>query len=109
MRAAKSKRVSAESVDSSRWKPSARDHSWRPASVRLVPTRANGQLAVGCYVLSAESGRYEALVLDVLTLAGERIAAVTAFIDSSLFAPFGLPESLPAAPPGSSPGSSSTE
>jgi RNA polymerase sigma-70 factor (ECF subfamily) len=74
-----------------------------------VPARANGQLAVGCYVLSAESGRYEALVLDVLTLAGERIAAVTAFIDSSLFAPFGLPESLPAAPPGSSPGSSSTE
>ena len=35
-------------------------------------------------------------MLDVLTLEGERIAAVTAFIDPSLFALFGLPESLPA-------------
>ena len=61
-----------------------------------VPTRANGQLAVGCYVLSEETGRYEGHVLDVLTLDGERIAAVTAFIDPSLFAVFGLPESLPA-------------
>jgi RNA polymerase sigma-70 factor (ECF subfamily) len=61
-----------------------------------VPTRANGQLAVGCYSLSAATGRYEGHVLDVLTLDGERIAAVTAFIDPSLFAVFGLPESLPA-------------
>jgi RNA polymerase sigma-70 factor (ECF subfamily) len=61
-----------------------------------VPTRANGQLAVGCYVLSEETGRYEGHVLDVLTLEGERIAAVTAFIDRSLFRPFGLPETLPA-------------
>ena len=61
-----------------------------------VPTRANGQLAVGCYSLSAETGRYEGHVLDVLTLEGERIASVTAFIDRSLFAVFGLPESLPA-------------
>ncbi|MGI5126779.1 sigma-70 family RNA polymerase sigma factor [Pseudonocardia sp. CA-107938] len=61
-----------------------------------VPTRANGQLAVGCYIRSEETGRYEGKVLDVLTLDGERIAAVTAFIDPSLFAAFELPESLPA-------------
>ncbi len=60
-----------------------------------VPARANGQLAVGCYILSDETGRYEGAVLDVLTLEGERIAAVTAFIDPPLFAQFGLPESLP--------------
>lgn len=65
-----------------------------------LPARANGQLAVGCYKLSPETGRFEGYVLDVLTLEGERIAAVTAFIDSSLFAPFGLPESLPGPPLG---------
>ena len=35
-------------------------------------------------------------VLDVLTLRGERIAAVTAFIDGRLFPRFGLPEAISA-------------
>lgn len=62
---------------------------------RHVPTRANGQLAVGCYRWRHETGRYEATVIDVLTLRGQRIAAVTAFIDRALFERFGLPAALP--------------
>jgi RNA polymerase sigma-70 factor (ECF subfamily) len=54
-----------------------------------VPTRANGQVAVGCYMW--DGSRYAPYVIDVLTLDGDRIAAVTAFIDASLFVPFGLP------------------
>jgi RNA polymerase sigma-70 factor, ECF subfamily len=63
---------------------------------RHVPTRANGQAAVGCYVWDDASGSYVGHVLDVLTLEGERIAAVTAFIDRDVFARFGLPTELPA-------------
>jgi RNA polymerase sigma-70 factor (ECF subfamily) len=48
-------------------------------------TRANGQLAVGCYAFDAGLGRYLALVLDVLTLEGDQIAAVTAFITAEGF------------------------
>ncbi len=57
---------------------------------RHLPARANGQAAVGCYMWDGE--RYAAYVIDVLTFDGPRIAAVTAFIDSSLFPSFGLPE-----------------
>ena len=67
-----------------------------PERWRHVPTRANGQAAVGCYMWDADSGRYEAFCIDVLTLHGNRIAEVTAFIDSDVFARFGLPDALPA-------------
>jgi RNA polymerase sigma-70 factor, ECF subfamily len=63
---------------------------------RHVTTVANGQPAVGCYIWDPQQQAYMAKVLDVLTLRGERIAAVTAFIDSRLFRRFGLPEVLPA-------------
>jgi RNA polymerase sigma-70 factor, ECF subfamily len=62
---------------------------------RHRPARVNGQLAVGCYILDDETGRYEAHVVDVLTLDGTTIAAVTAFVDRSIFARFGLPAALP--------------
>jgi RNA polymerase sigma-70 factor (ECF subfamily) len=57
-------------------------------------TRANGQLAVGCYLWDEERGSYVAHVIDVLTLRGDRIAAVTAFLDPSIFAGFGLPDAV---------------
>ena len=71
------------------------------------PARANGQLAVGCYLFDAGSGSYAPAVIDVLTLDGERIAAVTGFLTGVLeppqavaqatgaevFARFGLPAS----------------
>jgi RNA polymerase sigma-70 factor, ECF subfamily len=64
-------------------------------SWRHLATGANGQLAVGCYAWRAERGRFEATVLDVLTLRGERIAAVTAFKTADAFARFGLPADVP--------------
>jgi RNA polymerase sigma-70 factor, ECF subfamily len=59
---------------------------------RHLPAHANGQPAVGCYGWVAERGRYEAYVLDVLTLDGSRIAAVTSFITPAIFRSFGLPD-----------------
>jgi RNA polymerase sigma-70 factor (ECF subfamily) len=71
---------------------------------RHRPARANGQLAVGCYLRDGERDRYQPAVIDVLTLRGGQIAAVTAFLAPApeepvagwipgpeLFARFGLP------------------
>jgi RNA polymerase sigma-70 factor (TIGR02960 family) len=60
----------------------------------LVPTRANGQLALGLYLRPPGGGIRHGTGLDVLTLAGSRIATLTHF-DSSVLASFGLPRSLP--------------
>jgi RNA polymerase sigma-70 factor (TIGR02960 family) len=59
----------------------------------LVPTRANGQPAFGAY-LRAPSGPAPGVGLYVLTLAGNRICAMTRF-ESSVLPWFGLPRSLP--------------
>jgi RNA polymerase sigma-70 factor (TIGR02960 family) len=59
----------------------------------LVRTRANGQPAFGVY-LRAPSGIRHGVGLFVLTLAGDRICAMTRF-DNSVLAWFGLPRSLP--------------
>jgi RNA polymerase sigma-70 factor (ECF subfamily) len=61
---------------------------------RAVPTRANGQPAVAYYHLNADTGRYEAAAIDVITLEGERIKEITAFISPAVFAHFGLPGEL---------------
>jgi RNA polymerase sigma-70 factor (ECF subfamily) len=61
---------------------------------RHLASHANGQLAVGCFMWDDDAGAYAAHVIDVLTLRGERIAAITAFIDASLFPRFGLPAEL---------------
>jgi RNA polymerase sigma-70 factor, ECF subfamily len=83
-----------------------------PLSVRWkhLPTRANGQLAVGCYLFDSGRGRYVPAVIDVLTLDGDRIAAVTGFLTgdalersraggwvsgAEVFARFGLPAEPP--------------
>jgi RNA polymerase sigma-70 factor (ECF subfamily) len=65
-------------------------------------TRANGQLAVGCYLPGPVAGQFTPAVLDVLTLDGDMIAAVTAFLfheapqepPAHAFARFGLPAEL---------------
>lgn len=59
-------------------------------------TAANGQPAVACYMWDSDQQAYAAEVIDVLTLRDDRIAAVTAFMDATLFPRFGLPEALPA-------------
>ncbi len=59
---------------------------------RLVPTRANGQPAFGLYVFSPLSRVAHAFGLIVVTLAGGRVSAITAF-ESGVMARFGLPRS----------------
>jgi RNA polymerase sigma-70 factor (ECF subfamily) len=73
---------------------------------RLVPARANGQLAFGCYAWDAESASHTALSLDVLTLEGTRATEVTSFVTpyargparqrfaADVFERFGLPDRL---------------
>jgi RNA polymerase sigma-70 factor (ECF subfamily) len=62
---------------------------------RLVPTRANGQPAFGCYVRDPHTPVAHAYGLMVLTVAGDRIVAITGFPDTSVFRDFGLPRTLP--------------
>jgi RNA polymerase sigma-70 factor (TIGR02960 family) len=59
----------------------------------LVPTRANGQPAFGAY-LRPPAGIRHGTGLYVLTLAGDRVRAMTRF-DNSVLPWFGLPRSLP--------------
>ena len=66
----------------------------RGAPLRLVPTRANGQPAFGCYLGVAEAEVARAYALFVLTLEGDRISAITWFADSSVLLRFGLPRML---------------
>jgi RNA polymerase sigma-70 factor (ECF subfamily) len=59
----------------------------------LVRTRANGQPALGAY-LRGPTGTSHGIGLYVLTLAGDRICAMTRF-ETSALGWFGLPRSLP--------------
>lgn len=61
---------------------------------RLVATRANGQPAFGIYVRDPRARIRHGVGLLVLTLAGDRICAMTRF-DTSVLASFGLPRILP--------------
>jgi RNA polymerase sigma-70 factor (ECF subfamily) len=67
----------------------------RGAPLRLVATRANGQPAFGCYLPDPQAAIARAYGLLVLTLQGERISAITWFVDLSLFPHFGLPRTFP--------------
>jgi RNA polymerase sigma-70 factor (TIGR02960 family) len=66
----------------------------RGTPLRLVPTRANGQPAFGCYLSVSAADVARAYGLFVLTLAGDQISAITWFADSSVFPQFGLPRML---------------
>ena len=66
-----------------------------PPRLRYVPTRANGQLALGTYEWDQRGRRYLPIALDVLTLRDTRIAEVTAFRTTGVFRRFGLPDQLP--------------
>lgn len=64
---------------------------------RLVPVRANGQPAFGCYLKDPHVPVARAYGLIVLALRGDRVAAITGFADTSVFGPFGLPAHPPGA------------
>jgi RNA polymerase sigma-70 factor, ECF subfamily len=73
---------------------------------RLLPARANGQLAFANYAWETEKGAHTPLSLDVLTLAGTVVTEITAFVPpynrgpardrfaTDVFARFGLPDQL---------------
>jgi RNA polymerase sigma-70 factor (ECF subfamily) len=66
----------------------------RGANYRLVPTRANGQPAFGCYLPDPHAPIARAHGMMVLTLAADRVSAIIWFGERSLFAHFGLPRTL---------------
>ena len=65
---------------------------WRGERIAsLIPTRANGQPAFGCYL--SDPGKptaYPTGVL-VLTMSSDRISSITRFLNNELHRPFGLP------------------
>ncbi len=71
-----------------------RDRAVRRGAPLLVPTRANGQPAFGCYFPSPQTEIARPYALLVLTLEGDRVSAITWFGDSSVFPHFGLPRIL---------------
>ena len=66
----------------------------RGAPMRVLPTRANRQPAFACYLPEPGGDTARAFSLFVLTLEGDRLAAITWFADSSIFPRFGLPSTL---------------
>jgi RNA polymerase sigma-70 factor (ECF subfamily) len=63
-------------------------------SYHLIPTQANRQPAFGVYVRDPATGVFHANGMLVVTLAGDRIQAMTRF-GNSVIAKFGLPRRLP--------------
>jgi RNA polymerase sigma-70 factor (ECF subfamily) len=63
---------------------------------RHIPLWANGQPGVAIYAWDRDSETLRAVGIEVLTLDGELIAETIAFLDTELFAHFGLPPELPA-------------
>jgi RNA polymerase sigma-70 factor, ECF subfamily len=61
---------------------------------RLVATEANGCTAFGCYNQDAGGG-HRPWAVQVIEVSGDRIVGHHNFVDTSLFAAFGLPARLP--------------
>ncbi len=61
---------------------------------KLIPTRANGQIAFGLYRLNPSAGAYTPYAIQVLTFTDGQIADITTFRSPGLTAKFGLPEQI---------------
>jgi RNA polymerase sigma-70 factor (ECF subfamily) len=61
---------------------------------RLVPMGANGLPAFAAYHREEITGGWQALSIQVVEVLDGRIASIVAFLDTSLFGPFGLPRTL---------------
>jgi hypothetical protein len=69
--------------------------SWRGAHhLQLLETRAHSQPAFGCYLRDPYAPIAHAHGMIVLTLEGDRIAAITRFLDNSILHHFGLPRTV---------------
>jgi len=69
--------------------PLARADRWR-----LVPVRANGQLAFGAYGWNEEAGSFLPHGVHVLALRGARIEEITAFLTPEALRYFSLPDQI---------------
>ena len=61
---------------------------------RLRPVRANGQAGFACYIRQPGRDAFELGAVNVLSLRGERIAWIAAFLDPAIAGTFGLPAVL---------------
>ena len=61
---------------------------------RLIPAGANRQPGYACYLPDPRTGVGQPAGLVVLTVEGDRITAITRFLDRSVFDLFGLPATL---------------
>jgi RNA polymerase sigma-70 factor (ECF subfamily) len=61
---------------------------------RLLPVRANGQPGFAFYQLSEPGGKYQAYVIQVLSIQGDLVSDATTFGFPYLFKFFNLPEKL---------------
>jgi RNA polymerase sigma-70 factor (TIGR02960 family) len=61
---------------------------------RMLPTRANGQPAMGMYLKDSVTGVFHASGLLVFALAGDKVSEITRF-ENNVLAALGLPRSLP--------------
>jgi RNA polymerase sigma-70 factor (ECF subfamily) len=62
---------------------------------RLVPVGANRQPAYGCYISDHDDPVGHAHGLLLIATAGDRVTAITRFIDNSVLPHFSLPRTLP--------------
>jgi RNA polymerase sigma-70 factor (ECF subfamily) len=62
---------------------------------RVLPTTANGQLGMANYLVSEETGVYEWHSMEVLSIRGDRVAEIVAFLDPAGYAAFGMPATVP--------------
>jgi RNA polymerase sigma-70 factor, ECF subfamily len=67
------------------------------AGSRMIPVMANGSPAFAQYKPSGPGGRREPWAIHVLGVRGGRVVSITNFLDTRLFALFGLPPHLDAA------------
>jgi RNA polymerase sigma-70 factor, ECF subfamily len=66
----------------------------KPGDMKLVPLTSNGQPAAAMYMLDPSTGRHLPFQFHVLDVTGDGVAHVVAFLDTTIFAKFGLPEYL---------------
>ena len=64
-----------------------------PGDFRLLPAPANGQPGLALYLRGGD-GAFRPFCLQVLTFTGDDVTHVATFLDTGLFASFGLPSTL---------------
>jgi RNA polymerase sigma-70 factor (ECF subfamily) len=66
----------------------------KAGDMRLLPLTANGQLAAAMYMWDKDLGKHVPFQLHVLDVVDGAVTHVVAFLDTSEWAKFGLPDSL---------------